>query len=101
MIKYIIAICLVFMVSPMVIAGYGDGSNIEEIANIPKTKCELLVGKPERLIIREMIGSETMHTIYYGEAKYHCVRCGKSLYLNPVGYYCTWCRTGFNIKKEE
>ena len=57
--------------------------------------------KQERLLVRELIGTETFHTIHYAETEYNCVRCGKSLVLNPVGYYCLSCKTGFHIEKGE
>lgn len=58
--------------------------------------------KPERLIIREMMGDEYKCFVTGSESKYNCARCGKKL-ARSIGmnnYYCTVCKTGFNIKEE-
>lgn len=73
---------------------------IDKTWHCKQRKCDCYQEKSKRLTVNEMIGSETFHTVIYKETNYHCVRCGKSLWTNPVGWYCKQCKTGFNIKEE-
>mgnify|MGYP001573201057 CR=1 FL=1 len=63
--------------------------------------------KQERLLVRELIGSETVGLQCYNfvvtSNKYSCVRCGKLLGIafGNGNYFCPNCKKYFNIEKGE
>lgn len=58
--------------------------------------------KPQRLTVREAGGEISYTLLKATSTKYSCVRCGRRLdySFGDVNYYCTSCKTGFNIKAE-
>ena len=61
--------------------------------------------KPERLLVRELIGSETAGLrLSQRVSGYNCIECGESLVVVPYVstiYFCFECKKYFNIEKGE